>query len=778
MSESLHGQPVGELVSGGYIGKSLPRYGGVDRATGVQKYVADLDFPGALEAAMVTIPVGRARIVAIDTAGALKVPGVVRVITPEDLPKPMPRFGVNYKDRPIMADGKVNYDGEPVALVLAENADAAHAGARAVKVEYEEIPGVYTIGQALAPDAPLVQDASDPTVRPNDRLRLTNVIEEQLVEWGDIGQEEAKAHLIVEGEYTYPMMTHFAIEPLGVVVEPGDDGGLTLYIPVQHPYLLQYTIAGLVGLPLSKLRVVAPDPGGGFGGKQIAKYSPLLAFAALLAGRTCRLILSLEETSRAIRRAGSRVRARTGFSADGEILFQDLDADYQLGAYADVGPRVMQKGSYVGAGPYRVGAARIRARAVFTNTTVSTAMRGYGIPQISWASESQLSEGARRLGMDPAEIRLKNLVERGEEFIKGAYPSVADGNWKECVQLALKISDWSAPLPPNTGRGIAVGVKPSATAGLSQSLVRMLYDGSAMIYAGTTDMGQGARTIWAQLTADELGIPFEKVTIVSGDIDIVPFDLQTSASRSSVFMGDAVMRACRDLRDRVLAMYADFNGLDPGELSHGPGVLVTPTGPVPLPEAARKALGSLRGEFLGQGTTRLTGIKGHPLGGPASFLELNTTIIKVEVDPETGEYTLLEHIVTGDVGVELNPVQLKAQDEGAAIMGLGQAAMEQMIFDEHGVLQNAGAIDYRIPTFNDVAVCLKSASVENHDGPGPYGAKGISESALLVTGAALGAAIADATGARIQGLPITPERLWKEIQRQGASADNEATSEN
>jgi CO/xanthine dehydrogenase Mo-binding subunit len=777
MSESLHGQPVGALVPGGYVGNSLPRYGGVDRATGVQRYIADLDFAGALEAALVTIPSGRAKILSIDTAAAMEIPGVFRVITPEDLPKPMPRFGVNYKDRPVMADGKVNYDGEPVALVLADTADAAHAGARAVKVEYEEIPGVFTLEQALAPGAPLAQDALDPTVRPNDPRRSSNVIEEQLVQWGDLSEQEARAHLIVEGDYTYPMMTHFPIEPLGEAVVPNDDGGLTLYIPVQHPYLLQYTIADLVGLPLSKLRVIAPDPGGGFGGKQIAKYSPLLSFAAVLTGRTCRLILSLEETNRAIRRAGSRVRARTGFSVDGEILFQDLDAEYQLGAYADVGPRVMQKGSYVGAGPYRVGAARIRARAVLTNTTVSTAMRGYGIPQISWASESQLNEGAKRLGIDPAELRLKNLVGRGEEFIQGDYPSESDGNWQECVQLALKLADWSAPLPPNTGRGIAVGVKPSATTGLSQSLVRLLYDGSAMVYAGTTDMGQGARTIWAQLTADELGIPFEKVTIVSGDTDIVPFDLQTSASRSSVFMGDAVMRACRDLRDRVLVMYADVTGVDPSELRHESGVLVTPNGPIAIPEAARKALGNLRGEFLGQGTTRLTGIKGHPLGGPASFLELNTTIIEVEVDPQTGEYTLLKHIVTGDVGVELNPVQVKAQDEGAAIMGLGQAAMEQMIFNEHGVLQNAGAIDYRIPTFNDVAVCLKSASVENHDGPGPYGAKGISESALLVTGAALGAAIADAIGVRVHDLPITPERLWKEIQRQGASAGDEAASE-
>jgi CO/xanthine dehydrogenase Mo-binding subunit len=764
--EGLSSQPVGDLVEGGYVGTSVPRYGGLDRATGAHPYIADLPFPDALEAALVYVPVGRAEIRGVDTSAAEGLPGVVRIITAADLPHPMPRFGVNFKDRPVMASTLVNYYGEPVALVLAETRDQARVAAQHVTVDWVEVPGVYSIEQALAEGAPLAQDASDPTVRAKDPLRETNIIEKQRVAWGDIAEQEAKADLIIEGEYTYPMMTHFAIEPLGVVAEPTDDGGLTLHLPVQHPYLLQHMIAGLVGLPLSKVRIHAPDPGGGFGGKQIAKYSPLLSFAALLTGRTIRFIYTLEETFLAQRRAGSWAKVRSGFSKDGDLLFQQIDVDYFLGAYADVAPRVMTKGSYVAAGPYKTKAVEINARALLSNTTVSTAMRAYGVPQVSWSVESQIAQAARRLGIDQGDIRLRNLARRGEAFIEGDFPSISDGDWEQIIAKAKELADWDAPLPPNAGRGLAMAVKPSASTGLSQSLVRLLYDGSAMVYAGTSDMGQGARTVWSQAAADELGLPIDKVTVVSGDTDIVPFDLQTSASRSSVFMGDAVVRACRDLRQRVLDMYADVLGLDPAGLSHAPGVIHTPDGDIPLADAARKALGSLRGEFIGQGTTRLGAVKGHPLGGDAAFFELNCTIMKVQVDPETGSYDVLTHVVVGDAGIELNPVQATAQDEGAAVTGLGQAAMEQYLYDEHGVLRNAGPLDYRIPTFQDIGQVFRSGNVENHDGPGPYGAKGISESALLVTGAALGAAIADATGVQVHDLPITAERLWTEIQRQ------------
>ncbi|WP_345520626.1 xanthine dehydrogenase family protein molybdopterin-binding subunit [Nocardioides conyzicola] len=749
------------------VGASIRRYGGADRVTGTQQFVSDLRFTDAAQVTLVTLPVARATITGIDTARARAMPGVLAVVSAADLPEPMPRFGVSHQDRPVLADGEVIYHGEPVVAVVAETLDQAQAAAREVTVSYEERPGVFTLDQALAPDAPLVRD---PSHRPeDDEHRHTNVLETALYEWGDVVRAADEADVIVENTYTFPMVTHFPIEPGGSVVVPTDSGGVDVYSPVQHPYLLQRTIAKVLGIALGQVRVVAPDPGGGFGGKQNPKLEPLIAFLALRLRRPCRLVLSLEQTFQMMRRAACRVHARTGFSDDGELVFHHLECDYLIGAYADVAPRVMAKGSYVGAGPYRIPNVRTSSRAVMSNTTPSTAFRGFGCPQVAWATESQIDAGARALGLNGLDIRRRNLVRKGEAFFRGPYEATADGHWHQSLEKAAELIGWDEPLPANRGRGIAVAIKPGATSGLSQSLVRFLADGSAIAYAGTSDMGQGARTLWQQIVADELGTPLELVRVVSGDTGIVPFDLQTSASRSTVFMGNAVLEACRDIRRRVLALYSEETGVDEESLSEEPGFLRTPDGPMPLLEASRVALGALGGEFVGQGTSRMRGRKGHPLGGDAAFYEFNCTAIEVEVDMETGELLLHKHVSVSDVGRELNPTQVISQDEGASIMGLGHSQMEQLLIDEHGVIRNLGALDYRIPTFKDVPLDLRTHGIENHDGPGPYGSKGISEGALLCTSGALGAAVNEAIGTVVRDLPLTPERVWTAMQEAKAA---------
>jgi CO/xanthine dehydrogenase Mo-binding subunit len=756
------GHGAGSAESGP-VGESIRRYGGDDRVTGQQKFLSDLRFAGAAEVALVTLPVACAKITGIDTSRAAKLPGVVAVISAADLPQPLPRFGISHQDRPVLADGEVIYHGEPVVAVVAETLDQAEAAAREVEVAFEERTGVYDLEQALAPGAPLVRD---PALRPeDDKHRDSNVLETALYEWGDSAGAVDLADVVVENTYTFPMVTHFPIEPGGTVAVPTDSGGLDVYSPVQHPYLLQRTIARVTGLPLAQVRVFAPDPGGGFGGKQNPKLEPLLAYLALTTGRTCRLVLSLEQTFQMMRRAACRVKARTGFASDGALVFHDLECDFLIGAYADVAPRVMTKGSYVAAGPYRIPNVRTAARAVMSNTTPSTAFRGFGSPQVAWATESQMDAGARELGLDALQIRQRNLVRKGEAFFRGPFEATADGHWHEALEKAAELIGWGQPLAPNRGRGIAVAIKPGATSGLSQSLVRFLADGSAIAYAGTSDMGQGARTLWQQILAQELGTDLDKVRVVSGDTGIVPFDLQTSASRSTVFMGNAVLEACRDIRRRVLALYAEATGVEEETLSEAPGVLVTPEGELPLLEASRIAMGALGGEFIGQGTSRMRGRKGHPLGGDAAFYEFNCTAIDVEVDRETGELLLHKHVSVSDVGTELNPLQVISQDEGASIMGLGHSQMEQLLIDEHGVIRNLGALDYRIPTFNDVPVELVTHGVENHDGPGPYGSKGISEGALLCTAGALGSAVSDAIGMPIRDLPLTPERVWTTLNQ-------------
>ncbi len=766
---SGHGKPDDQITLGSAVGESVLRYGGADRVSGAQQYLSDLEFPDTAHVAFTTIESGCAQINSIDTSAAEQLPGIIAIVSADDLPNAK-RFGISHQDRPLLATDTVNFHGEPVVAVVAESTEIARLAADLIEVDFTPLPGVYDLDSALADDARLVQE---PDVRPGDPLNHSNVLETAEYAWGDVAADEPSAHVIVEDTYNFPMVNHFTIEPGGVIARPYEETGVEVHSPIQHPFLLQRILASIHDLPLNKVRVVAPDPGGGFGGKQTPRYEPLMAHLAMRTQRTCRLVLSLEENFQLMRRSGCRIHARTGFAADGSIVFHQMDVDFHIGAYADVAPRIMAKGSYVGAGPYRIPSVTVDARAVLTNTTPSCAFRGFGAPQVGWATESQIDAGARALGMDGLEIRRKNLVDAGEAFIRGDHEATADGHWHESLEKAAELLEWDTPKPPNRGRGIAVGIKPGATSGLSQSLVRLLYDGSALVYAGTSDMGQGARTLWKQILSDELGVALEQITIISGDTESVPFDLQTSASRSTVFMGGAVLMACEDIRRRVLDLYAEVTDVDPDTLDHRPGSIMTPAGTVPLVEAAQTALGKLRGEFVGQGTNRLRGKSGHPLGGDAAFYEFNATAIEVEVDPDTGEVLLVRHATVGDVGKELNPIQVRSQDEGAAIMGLGHSLMEQVMLDDDGCIRNLGALDYRIPTYNDVAVDMLSASVENEDGPGPYGCKGISEGALLCTAGAVGAAVADAIGVPIRDLPLTAERIWKAMQaRDSATADN------
>jgi len=388
-----------------------------------------------LHVKLVALDVARATIGRIDASAASAVPGVRLVMTPADLPDPVPRFGPQLRDRPVLAVGETKYHGEPVAAVAAETLDAAEEAARLVHVEFEELPAVHTMAAARADGAPQVQD---PALRPNDPLAGSNVLREHRYAWGDLDAAEREADLVVEGSYAFPMVTQFAIEPHTFMAAPSGDG-ITVWSAIQHPNWLQRVIADLVLLPLSKVRIVAPDPGGGFGGKQHAKYEPLVAFMALRLGRPVRLVLTLEETFQAVRRGAAEIRVRSGFRRDGTLVFRDIDADYLIGAYADIADRTVAKGSYTSTGPYNCPAVRIVARSVLSHTVPSTAFRGFGNPQQIWATESNMDEAARRLDIDPVALRLRNLARPGDAFIPGDTP--ADGDWAKIVRAPWPMSE-------------------------------------------------------------------------------------------------------------------------------------------------------------------------------------------------------------------------------------------------------------------------------------------------------------------------------------------------
>ncbi len=726
------------------IGAPIARVGGEDRVTGAQQYVADIHLPDELHVKLVTLPVAHARILAIDPSLALALPGVRSVFTAADVvavANEMPRFGPQFTDRPVIALDETKYFGDPVAAVAAETRDIAEEAARLVRVEYEELPAVFTVAGALAEGAPLVQD---PSLRSDDPRSNTNVLREHDIEWGDV--DAATADLVIEHTYRFPMVTQFAIEPHAFIAAPDGDG-IALWSSIQHPYWLQRVIAKLLGLPLAKVRVYAPDPGGAFGGKQHAKYEPLLCFMALQLGRPVRLVLSLEETFVAVRRTETEITVRTGINRDGSFAFQDIDANYLIGAYADIADRVVGKGSYIGNGPYNWPSARINARSILSHTVPSTAFRGFGNPQINWAVESNLTEAALQLGIDPLELRMRNLANFGDRFVP--FDTACDGQWAESVRRVAELIEWDSPKPAGHGRGIALGIKSGPTTGLSYSLVRLLADGSALVYAGTSDMGQGARTIFAQMCAQELGVDVARVTVVSGDTAVVPYDQQTSASRSTVLMGNAVVKASREVRAKLVALA----GADDA----------------PTDELVRRALGRMGGEISALGEARKDAEPSHPLGGAAAFFEFNATAVEVSVDDETGDVTVHRHATVSDVGRSINRLQVTMQDEGAAIMGLGHTLMEHYIFDADGRIRNVGAIDYRIPTSMDLPLHMVSDTIENGDGPGPYGAKGMSEGALLAVAPAVAAAVRDATGAVIRELPLSPENVWRALQERQSS---------
>jgi CO/xanthine dehydrogenase Mo-binding subunit len=721
------------------IGTSVPRLGAVERVTGAQQYAADIRLENALHVKLVSVSCAHARIVAVHSNDAAGLPGVLGIFTAADLPQPVPRYGPVYTDRPMLATVETKFSGEPVAAVVAETEDAAKDAARLLRVEVEELPAVLSVDDARNPQGPLVQDAA---LRPNDPLAGTNTLQEWQFGWGNV--DEAAADLIVENDYSFPMVTHFAIEPHAFLAAP-DGNGVTVWSPTQHPFVLQRVVAAALQFPIARVRIVAPDPGGGFGGKGWPKVEPLMAWLALHVGRPVRLVLSLEETFQAARRASARIHARTGLSSDGRIVFQDIEANFLLGAYADIGARVVSKASYSACGPYRASHARITARALLSHTTPSTAFRGFGTPQASWAVESQLNQAAAALGIDALEIRRRNLPARGETFNPNDTP--ADGDWHAALTKAATAISWSAPLAPNRGRGISLGLKSSSTASRSLAIVRLHFDGSASVVCGTSDMGQGARTVLMQIAAHELGLAHDRIAIVMGDTSVVPFDSSTSASRSTVFMGNAVIDACDNIKKQLRQMAEAVPKSD--------GISVT--------DLLKAHFGPTRGEVIGIGEAGNAYEPGHPLGGRAAFWELMCAACEVEVDPETGETAIHKLVLVSDVGKALNPHQVEAQDEGAAVMGLGHTLMEQLVLGADGRILNLGSLDYRIPSINDIPLQLESHLIENADGPGPYGAKGAGEGGTLAVAAAVGAAINQAAGVTLRDLPLTPETIWRAI---------------
>jgi CO/xanthine dehydrogenase Mo-binding subunit len=738
----------------------------IERLTGAIKFADDVTPAGTLHGALVRLPVARALIISTDATEALATRGVVRVFTAADFgPNGPPRFGPAVRDQPVLAFGETRYYGEPVALVVAESRDAAVAGAGRMHVAFEALLGWHTIEGAAAAEPlhgnyPHLAHVDGPNVM--GRWDFT---------WGDLSAAEAASALVLENRYEAPFAHHFAIETYSATAIPEADG-VTVWDTVQHPFQLRRVIADVLEAPISSVRVRATPMGGSFGGKGYAKLGPVVAVFARLLGRPLKITLSGEESFLTGQREACEVRIRTGFDADGRLTFQELDADFLVGAYADISTRVVSKSGLHACGPYRTPAAKIVARGIYTTTPPTTAFRGFGAGHLVFAVEGQIDEAASRLGIDPVVLRLRNMKERGEPTVAGETP--VDGDWPELVRMAASAMEWDAPVEPGRGRGLAFGMKSCVPATTSQATVRMASDGSVDVLVGTSEMGQGAVITYAGLVADWLGLTRDQVTVKMADTALVPFDALTASSRSLVHMGRALEDAVRDLGDAVREHAGRLGGVDTVDVAIVEGTVKAGEWRGSYQDVMTATFGAGAGELQGRGQFRATPDAGHVLGGPTPFFEAVVTAVEVSVDAETGLLDVHRVVHVTDAGRIINRPRAIGLDEGGVVMGMGLALSEQLFYRD-GVLLNGSSLDYRIPSIVDIPNESVSLFQENGDGPGPHGSKGLAEGGILAVAPALAAAVHRATGVRVRELPITAERIWTGIQ-DTTSNDDGATA--
>lgn len=750
------------------VGHAEPRSDGAEKVTGQAIYTVDVKLPGMAHGKILRSPYAHARLIRVDATKAEKLPGVFAVITREDQRR-LNMFGAAYKDQTIVAVDKVRYAGDPVAAVAAVDEATAEEALALIEVDYEELPAVTGLDEALAPGAPLVHDVSvsggelmGQRYEAPKEFSGTNLCYRFSYAKGDVDEGFKKSAHIFEHTFTFPRVQHFSMEPHATVADVERDR-MTLWAGTQEPFTLREHLAEIFHMPLNKIRVIVPYLGGGYGGKLAVKTEPLAAALSWKARRPVRLAHTIEESFRTVTRHPARVRIKTGVSKDGKLVARQCLIHMETGAYADAGPRVTQKAGYRCFGPYRLPHMKADAYTVYTNTVPAGAYRGFGTLQVTWAYESQMDIIAAELGLDPLEFRLKNLLKKGEVYTPGDTP--VDCDLRAGLVRAAKAIGWNEKKKAHRGRGLAVCIKDGGgTYKVSSAAVKMNADGSVVLLTGTVEVGQGARTALSQVVAEELGLPFDAVTVAQLDTDVTPYDVNTNASSSTVVMGLSVQRATQDLKRQLIRHAGKFLKAKSAQLRLSGGKVHGPRGQtLSFEQLMQKVFLSKAGEMIGRGAYQDIKSSKAALGSPTTFWEISWGGAEVEVNRDTGEIKLLKYVSLADVGKAIHPVLCEGQDEGGVMNAIGHSLLEEMVYKD-GQLLNPSLVDYRVPTFEHVPEEFESVLVESQNGPGPFGSKGTGEGGLLPVASAIGNALFRATGLRLYDLPLTPERVWRGLQ--------------
>lgn len=756
------------------VGTNTPRRDGAAKVSGAARYAVDMDAPGMLHAKVLRSPKAHALIRMLDVSAARAMPGVKAVLTHADIPAHfMPVYGYNIKDQPLVATDRVRYVGDIVCAIAAESEMQAVAALRTVVVKYEDLPVVADIDSALTDEAPELFPVAPFGAVPGYGTGASaimrprkNVCYQFNYTTGDSGAFEDCDH-IFEDVFHFSRMHHYHLEPFVTLARASHDR-IEVWASNQNPFPLRKELARIFKIPESQIRVHVNNLGAGFGSKNNCKTEPVAVMLSLMSGAPVRLCLTMEESALTNTQHAAILKLRTGVKADGTFIARDSEILLDAGAYSDASPLVAEKAGYRIPGPYRWRHIDTRCLCVMTNTAPAGPFRGFGGTQASWACESQIDMIARRLGMDPYDIRVKNMIALGEPFVPGE--SGMDSDLKQGLDIVCDHISYRDVRAPRRGKGLAIGFKDGG--GIKKAAharVRILTNGDSIVNMSSVEMGQGIRTALSQIVAEILKLPIERVAAPVIDTDYSPFCEGTNASSGIAVTGRAVAAAAHDARRKVLEFAARELDCNVDELDLDNGIIIRGSGPNaqrhPMGPLVMNFYGGPGFEFSAEGFFMAPVDHNAPLESPCVFWEIGWGAAEVEVDIETGQVKVIKLVASGDTGRSIHPLVCKGQEDGAAIMGYGQAMFERMIYTDSGQLLNIDPLVYRVPLAEDLPREFVTITQEQGHGPGPFGAKGAGEATILPIASAIANAIEDAVGVRITELPITPERVLAALQR-------------
>ncbi len=752
------------------IGTSLPRKDGRMKVIGRAKYGADINLYGQLHAAICHSSCPHGLIKSINAEKAKAVPGVRAVITGRDFPT---CYGQFIADQPILAIDKVRYHGEPVAAVVADTERIAREAARLVEIDYEPLPVIDTIEDAINCKS-LVHDDWDQYIIHGltHPQKNTNIIDRFQLIHGDVEKGFAEADVIVENEFYCGMLQHAVIETHVALADATPDK-LTIYSPAQSPFSVRGSIASILGYRMDQVQIFVTEIGGGFGCKAEPKLEPIVAMLSKKVGRPVKLVYDRhEEFEATLTRAPCKFYMKTGATKDGKLTAQTIKVYWDTGAYGTFGPRVNYNAGYASNGPYMIPNCYTDGYCLVTNHALGTAYRGFGITEVCCAHETQMDELAHRLNMDPVEFRLKNVLRDGMTNVTGEVMKSA--GVAECVEKAAANIDWYktpehwvTPDGKLHGKGIACFIKLSGTPSTTSCTVRMNEDGSVNIMSASTEMGQGVRTVLPQFATSVLGLDVNKITVSQIDTAITPYDKTTTSSRSTFHSGNAVLEACYDIVSQLRVLVGKKWKVPTEQILFADGLFTCTSEPekklhindigksgVLKEERPVIALGKFGTKDIFDPPDELT----HQTSRTTVMWMMGCQAAEVEVDPKTGHVQIVRVGAAHDVGHAINPLGCMQQIEGAIVMGAGHALTEEMIYED-GILKNGNMVDYKVPTFMDADFDYKISLVETAHPEGPWGAKGIGEPGVAPTAPAIVNAISAACQHRFQSIPIKPEDI-------------------